>query len=58
MCKHYTYCKVSYRFRRHYKMFSILFLDPKMSVYNTKFPIKEFNIKISAQNCFFNLFIV
>lgn len=58
MCKHYTYSKVSYRFRRHYKMLSVLFWYPKMLVYNIKFPIREFNIKISAQNCFFNLFIV
>lgn len=59
MCRHCTYCGLSDRFKSHYKMTSILFQYPKIAVHNTKCPIKEFNIKISsAQNCFFNLFIV
>lgn len=58
MCRHCTYCGLSGRFKSHYKMTSILFQYPKIAVHNTKCPIKEFNIKISAQNCFFNLFIV
>lgn len=56
--RHCTYGRLSGRFRSHYKMTSILFQYPKIAVHNTKCPIKEFNIKISAQNCFFNLFIV